>query len=260
MPKERKNPVKSDEFYYDLSDHEREKAVSFLLGSILKSRCNLKEKINSATPDDDVNVYLAHLLFAVTTSEYRQIANRYLSPYVSNVEKMIEETDDCYIKYFIYKVNADHLLLHLGIFGDLGDDAPRAHAVFQPGEKQYSGRAITYYDRAAYFNQRIYRKQTAVGMVLCKLSEKFDRYRDLLKATRRDYFHFASISTDDQFAGFVRSLTEFEREALLRTKRDEFLDVYGSWLRTKSDEDRTKLVRLTEELKKLDPEFRFELP
>ncbi len=259
MPKERKNSVKSDEFYYDLSDHEREKAVSFLLGSILKSRCNLKEQISPVTPDDDVNVYLAHLLFAVTTSEYRQIADRYLSPYISNVEKMIDETDDYYIKYFIYKVNADHLLLHLGIFGDLGDDAPRAHAAFQPGEKQYSGRATTYYDRAAHFNHRIYRKQTAVGSVLSKLSERFDRYRDLLRATRKDFFHFTNTSTDEQFAVFVHSLTEFEQEALLKNKRDEFLDVYGSWLRTKSDEDRAKLVKLTEELKKLDPEFRFEL-
>lgn len=260
MPQERKRYVKNDEYYYDLTDGEREKAVSFLLGSLLKSQCNIGEDPALTVQDEAVNIYLAHLLFAVTTSEYSQIAGRYLSPYVSDIEKMIEDTDDSHIKYFIYKVNADHLLIHLGIFRDLGDDAPRAHAVFKPGEKQYCGRATTYYDRAAYFNHRIYRKQTAVGSVLCKLSERFDHYRDLLRATRKDFFHFANTAADEQFASFLTSVNHFELETLLRVKHDEFLDVYGAWLKTKSEEHRVKLTKLVEELKKLDPAFRFELP
>ncbi|MBI4430129.1 MAG: hypothetical protein HY587_00255 [Candidatus Omnitrophica bacterium] len=252
--------MKNDEYYYDLNDREREKAVSFLLSSLIKTRCQISNGVPSSPQDEDVNIYLAHLLFAITTPDYRHVSEKYLSPYVSEVEKMIDEADDGYIKYFIYKVNADHLLVHLSIFSDLGDDAPRVHAIFRPGERQFSGRATTYYDRAAYLNHRIYRKHTAVGSVLCKLSLHFDRYRDLLKATRKDFFHFSSTAADEQFAHFVTSLNTFEKDGMLRNKRDEFLDVYGSWLRSKSEEDRRKLAGLTEELKKLDPEFRFELP
>lgn len=252
----------NDEFYYSLSDHEKEKAVSFLLRALLKSRVALDETLEAskARMDEDVNIYLAHLMFAVTTAQYRQIAERYLSPYAADVEKMIDDADDQYIKYFIYKVNADHLLIHLGIFRDLGEDAPREHAVFATSERQYSGRATSYYDQAAHFNHRIYHKQTAVGAVLNKLAEGFPRYRDLLRVTRRDFFHFSNTVADEKFSRFVSEVDEFEHTSALRTKQDEFLDLYGAWLKAPTEELRSKIEQLSQEIKKLDPNFWFNLP
>jgi len=249
-----------DEFYYDLGEGERERAVAFLLKSLLKSKTAGGGLSDAADRDEDVNIYLAHLMFAVSTPRYRQIADRYLSPYSGEVQQMIQEADDHYIKYFIYKVNADHLLIHLSIFCDLGEDAPRTHTLFHTGEEKYSNRATAYYGQAAHFNQRIYRKQTAVGAVLGKLADRFEEFRDVLKAMRRDYFHFVNTLSDKQFADFVKDADDFEHASRLKIKQDEFLDLYGAWLKTRDDELRGRIQELSRELKELDPGFRFEMP
>lgn len=250
----------SNESYYDLNDHDQDKAVAYLLKSLLKGRAQLSGNPALKEGDEDVNVYLAHLMFAVTTPRYRNIAERYLSPYAGDVNRMIDEANDYYIKYFIYKVNADHLLVHLGIFQDLGEEAPRSHAIFTPNEQQYCGRATSYYDQAAHFNHRIYRKETAVGTVLGKLAEDFDLYRDLLRITRRDFMHFTNTSTDEQFAHFVKQLGEFEKFKKLQSMQDEFLDLYGAWLKTRSGELHGKIIRLSQDINKVDPDFHFEMP
>lgn len=252
--------MKQDSYYFDMNEHARERAVGFLLRSLLRSKLALLEPLDPVSHDEDVNIYLAHLMFAIATPEYHQVADRYLSPYNVEVEKMIEGADDAYIKYFIYKANADHLLIHLGIFQDLKDDAPRSHAMFQVNGGDYSGRATTYYDMAAQLNQRIYRKQTAVGTVLLKLSERFDRYCDILKATRRDFFHFTNTVSDEQFASFMRELDRFEHTALLKSKQDEFLDLYKAWSENKNAELFERLKNLSQEIRKLDPYSKFIFP
>ena len=50
--------------YFDLKKQERDAAVGYLLGNILHARqaCNIPS--NEKKFDEDVNIYMAHLLFA----------------------------------------------------------------------------------------------------------------------------------------------------------------------------------------------------
>ncbi len=56
---------------------------------------------------------------------------------------------------------------------------------------------------------------------------------------------------------FFDHLNAFEKELHLKSKQDEFLDAYNSWMHTKSDIEKEKINSLAKELTELDPNFKF---
>jgi len=242
--------------YFDIPKQERDSAIAFLLEALLKSRLACGESHASAGDvDGDVNIYLAHLLFAASLTEYQKTIQRYLSTNISEMADLLDKNEDRIVRYFIYKVNADHLLVHLGIFQDLENEAN----VFGKSEKQYASMAQNYYTQAADYNQRIYRKQTAIGSVLVKLADRFGCYQKILRVTRKEFFHFSTQFRDEHFLKFCSGLKKYEREKAVSEVRDRFLDCFVEWKRTQSDDARVKLLEVAEELKRLDPDFKFHL-
>ncbi len=246
--------------YFDLSKQERDSAISFLLNSLLKAREASHQPSNKTSFDEDVNVYLAHLLFANSFSDYQDMVNKYLTINVSELMELLEQHPDKVTRYFIYKINADYLLVHLGIFRDLNPSQPHP---FKKTEKQFIEMAQDYYDQASVCNHQIYRKKTAVGDVLHKLSSNFQNYQEILKLVRDDFFHFVN---------WVRSHEEARKKVVIEPplldapdpvnfeqKQNEFLDIYGEWLNTKSEELIPVLIRLADELHRLDPKFGFDV-
>src|SRR3990167_3204181 len=139
--------------YFDIPKKERESAISYLLTSILKSRELVGMPSNQVEFDEDVNIYLAHLLFAASLPDYQKAIERYLSTNISELTELVERNDDRIVRYFIYKVNADHLLVHLGIFQDL----EAGKHLYGKSNEQYASMGQNYYRQAADYNQRIYR-------------------------------------------------------------------------------------------------------
>ncbi|OGW90152.1 MAG: hypothetical protein A3A73_01785 [Omnitrophica bacterium RIFCSPLOWO2_01_FULL_50_24] len=241
--------------YFDIPKQERESAISFLLQALLKSRdaCELSREKDSDL-DDDVHIYLAHLLFAASLPDYQDAVKRYLSKNVSDMAELIEENDDRIVRYFIYKVNADHLLVHLGLFQDL----ERGINAFAKSQEQYVSMAQNYYVQAADHNQRIYRRETAIGSVLGKLSRQFKRYQKILRFARKEFFHFANQFQDLNFIKFCEELGHYEAEHTLTEARDHFLDCFVEWNRTKNPSLHERLLNAAERLKRLDPSFAFQ--
>lgn len=242
--------------YFDITKQERDSAIRYLLGAILKSRSENNFPSNYYTFDEDVNVYLAHLLFAVSLPEYHEMAEPYLSLETSDVLKWVRATEDRTIRYFIFKVNADHLLVHSTIFDDLSRKTH--HKIFRRSAKHYSELAKLYYDQAAAYHKRIYRKRTGVGEVLEKLSRYFEAYQDLLKTVRREYFDFVTSFRDQAFLEFTKQLKQFENDFQRKIKLDEFLDLYAHWLETKNPALRKSIEEVVGELRHLDPHFSFD--
>lgn len=242
--------------YFDIPKQERDSAIAFLLDALLKSKraCELATSSDDEF-EEDVNIYLAHLLFAASLPDYQKAIQRYLSTNVSELAELVERNDDRIVRYFIYKVNADHLLVHLGIFQDLEG----GNHLYGKSDEQYASMGQNYYQQAAQYNHRIYRKQTAIGSVLGKLSHRFLRYQTILRFARKEFFHFANQFRDDQFLKFCTALEKYEREKLVMETRDRFLDCYGEWRHTKSPESREKLMEAIKELKRVDPSFTFQL-
>jgi hypothetical protein len=250
--------VKKDHcLYFEITKQERDSAIRYLLGAIIKCRKEEGMPSNHYTFDEDVNVYLAHLLFAVSLPEYHEMAEPYLSKESSDVLRWVGDTEDDTIRYFIFKVNADHLLIHTAIFDDLMHRARRR--LIRTSQGHYQELAKLYYDQAATYHRRIYRKKTGVGDVLSKLSHYFEIYQRLLKHVRREYFDFVNSFKDQAFRYFLEDLRNCENELKKKDKMDRFLDLYARWLETKNADLEQEINQIVSELKALDPHFDFGL-
>lgn len=245
--------MKDPYLYFDIGKQERDSAIRYLLDAILRSRNEMGVKNVIEEFDEDVNVYLAHLLFAIALPEYHELAEPYLSNESGDVLQWVQSTDDRTIRYFIFKVNADHLLVRLAVFDDLASK-PR-HGIFQRSEKHYTELGRLYYEQASNYHSRIYRKRTGVGEVLIKLARYFDTYSSLLRSVRRDYLHFVTRFRDQAFDHFMQELGRYEQESSKRVQMDYFLDLYSQWLRSHDPHCRFEMLRALGELRKNDPNF-----
>jgi hypothetical protein len=254
---DKQNEVNDSKLYFDISKQERDSAIRYLLGAIIKVRKEQNFPSNYYTFDEDVNVYLAHLLFAVSLPEYHEMAEPYLSLDTSDILRWVRATEDRTIRYFIFKVNADHILMHTAIFDDI--ESKKDKNLMKRSQKHFRELAQLYYDQAAQYHHRIYRKQTGVGEVLQKLARYFESYQALLKQVRREYFGFMNSFRDQAFNHFMTEVTSYEKESEKRRKLDEFLDLYARWMQTRQNGLDSELLRRVEELKKLDNAFTFDL-
>ena len=103
----KKKTTENQFIYFDMTANERDSALRFLLASIIKTKEEHPQLVRQAAMDEDVNVYLAHLMFAIALPEYHEMADPYLSKHSSDIMEWVKGTEDRTIRYFIYKVNAD---------------------------------------------------------------------------------------------------------------------------------------------------------
>src|SRR2546430_15983052 len=108
--------------YVDIKDSSRNVKPSyyFMMNCILYSRIETGLESNGGGYDEDVNVYLAHLLQSFGDPAYVDNSRKYLSKYDAEVFQRLATCSDARLKYMIYKTNADFLLVSVGIF----DQAP----------------------------------------------------------------------------------------------------------------------------------------
>jgi len=252
-----KNPKNTDNcLYFDISTQERDTALNFMLSSLLKVRKEEGFPSNHFVFDEDVNVYLSHLLFAVSLPEYHDMVAPYISNESSEILDWVRATEDKTIRYFIFKVNADRLLIHTAIFDDV--HARGKGKFFQRSPRYYQELARLYYDQAAVYHKRIYRKSTGVGEVLEKISKYYTFYQAMLCRVRRDYFSFVGSFRDQSFQHFLTELRDYERKTMAQSQADHFLDLYGAWMKSPTGRLREEIVRAARELEQIDPNFHFD--
>ncbi len=251
--------LKPPQLYFNLSSEDRDSAIFFLLESILKSRDQHKFLTVGKNSDEDVNIYLAHLLFAMSLPEYHDMADPFLSHNTQEVFEWVRETDDPTLRYFIFKVNADHLLTQSTIFNPDSFLAKR-FSLKQPKEDKSEDRlaAILYYNQAARCHEGMNNKKTGIGIVLEKLGAQFDAYKNILSGMKDDYFRLIDCFREQSFGYFVKSVNQYERKHLKDIKVEFFLDAYATWLKNKTPEMRERVLRLVEEIKSLDSGFVFD--
>ena len=79
MNEKKEQDPKAPYLYFSLSSEDRESAIYFLLESILKAKDQSHNLTRTLSFDEDVNIYLAHLLFAVSLPDYHDMADPFLS-------------------------------------------------------------------------------------------------------------------------------------------------------------------------------------
>jgi len=230
--------------YYPIPGSRPEGTFGAIVEMLLKARLQLQLEQNVRQYEEDVNTYLGGVLVSYIDPEYLTAVSEFLSKYDLDVHQLVLRAgaDRAQI-YWIYKANADDLLLTLGIFRQLGR---------QPRPEM--DRIRRYYQCASECQKRIYGKSTAVAEIQAKLAEDTGRYVSILAQARKEYLHFVQQVGADQLKEFSRQV---EQELPVLAKRDELLDAYAAWMRQPADLSvRERLRLLAEELRRMDPEFK----
>ncbi len=240
----------------------------FVMKCLLYSRMETGLVSNKDYYDEDVNVYIAHLLNSFINPEYVQRASKYLSKYDTEVFKRLESSKDARLKYTLYKTNADFLLISLGIFDNPQAFDPvnpsnvmsAAKRSMQPSEEAYIGRGKTYYRFAYTYSQQIHNPQAAITEVMEKLSSGFEKYVRILAHMRGEYLNLMDRLSRGEIFHLERRVDVFQKREDLKDKQDRFLDLYMEWKRSGSEETREKIEQLVDEIRSMDPSFSFEFP
>ena len=247
--------------YVDLKETSRDLQPTyyFMINCLLYSRMETGLVSNQDYYDEDVNVYLAHLLHSFINPEYVEQSKKFLSKYDTDVFRRLASSSDSRLKYLIYKTNADFLLVSIGIF-----DNPAAAAAhkskLQPSEEAYIGRGKTYYHFAVSYAQQVHRRNQGAAEVLEKLSVGFDKYIRILSHMRGEYMDLLKRFSHGEVYHLERSVDEASQQELLRVKQDELLELYSAWKNEPTLERVARLERVVSEIRQLNPAFKFELP
>jgi len=241
----------------------------FMMKCLLYSRMETGLVSNKDYYDEDVNVYIAHLLNSFIHPDYLERARPYLSKYDTEVFRRLATSRDARLKYTLYKTNADFLLVSLGIFDnpelnfEAGTAAPGAtlerHRL-RPTEEAYVGKGRTYYRFAYSYSEQLYGRHTAISEVLEKLSTGFDKYLRILTHMRGEYLNLLRSLSRGEIYHLERVVDESQREQTVKEKQDRLLDLYLEWKQTRDVKLKTRMEELQREIAEMVPDFRFHAP
>jgi len=232
----------------------------FMLNCLLHSRVNIGIESNSEVYDEDVNVYLAHLLNAHIDPRYLLRVSRYVASTDAAVATSVEATADFRNRYETYKANADFLLMAVSVF-DLYDE-PRhscSHHLRIP-KQVYIGRAALYYSMASSYATKLARGESSIAGTLLKISEGIDEYVTILSYMRGQYLDFIKRYSPGEMFHLDRALEEIEKDETIEQMRNEFLDTYHAWMKTGGTELKRRLEEQAKLLREVDPTFEFTPP
>ncbi len=233
----------------------------FVLSSLLRSRIDCGFESDAAQHDEEVNVYLVHLLADLVTTPAKSLPGdlRYI-----DVFERIKNSQDPRFKGEVYRTSADRLLVSTGIFTETPFTAQNGERVFVRPARARIGRGKTYYHFAAMFHSRTRSRSVALARILDRLSVDFERYVEILFHMRGEYFHLYSRLSDDSILALQSGAPEDGGEPDVRTEvertRDDFLDAYWAWHHAPTAAHRTALLGAVERLRAVDPLFTFDLP
>ena len=140
-------------------------------------------KANEMEYEEDVNQYITLVLAELVNPKSLALSNQYLVSLESDAGRIATDMEECSKKYFVYKVNADFLLLNLGLFNPDTNILGTA----------YFDKAEFYYFSAASSLKAIKGGRSGQSDVLEKLSLKFGKYVGILRHMKNSADNFLSF-------------------------------------------------------------------
>jgi hypothetical protein len=119
------------------------------------------------------------------------------------------------------------------------------------------GRGQTYYHFAFSYSKRLPGVGETISDVLEQLSKGFEKYVTILTYMRGEYFDIVQRLSDGEIYHLMRSVEESGKRLKLERKQNEFLDAYMNWRNMGTEEARSRVVSIAEELRSLDPTFTY---
>ena len=162
-------------------------------------------KQNDLKYDEDVNQYITLTLADLANPQTLPLINKYLVSLESDIGREAVNFEDRARTYLAYKINADFLLLNLGLLNP--DSNLLGDAYFDKGE--------TYYYSAASSLKAIKGGRSGLSDVMEKLSCRFGKYVEILRAMKNQHENYFSFHVRIPDA----ELRQFEKELAVEASR-----------------------------------------
>ncbi len=154
-------------------------------------------KQNNLEYEEDVNQYISLMLAEMVNPKSTVLARQYLVGANSDAGQIAIDLKLQSQKYQVYRINADFLLFHLGLFSSdtniLGD--------------KYFDKGESYYNAAACSLRNARGGRSGLSDVLEKLSLKFGKYVEILRYMKNqssNYFSFHFRFSDEDMTRFQK--------------------------------------------------------
>ena len=232
----------------------------FMLNCLLHSRVHTGIESNSVVHDEDVNVYLAHLLNAHIDPLYIERAAHYVATDDAALCRMVEGSADLRHRYMVYKSTADFLLMSVAVFDLFEARRPNRISAFHTPTEVYIGRAASYYAVASSMAAKLEGGACAISATLRKLSDGIENYVRILSYMRGQYLGFIHRYSSGELFHLDRTIEEIRKQEAIELLRDEFLDIYHAWLKTRLPDLADRLREQAGRLREIDPTFEFTPP
>ena len=157
-------------------------------------------KQNNLEYEEDVNQYISLMLAEMVNPKSTVLAKQYLVGTNSDAGQIAIDLKLQSQKYKVFRINADFLLLHLGLFSSetniLGD--------------KYFDKGGSYYNAAACSLRNARGGRSGLSDVLDKLSLKFGKYVEILRYMKNqssNYFSFHFKFSEKEIIQFQEQLS-----------------------------------------------------
>ena len=213
-----------DADYIDLQNGEREPLFFFMLNAYLCSRIDIEQESDE---DEEVNVYIAHLLHSLVDGTFYTENAEVLADAPYDVFSKVEQSESDRHKLKVYRTNADHRLVAHGLFSGFGNHQGLYRKSTTPQES-YLEQAQQYYGWAACFSERLPRHK-GLAAALHKLARDFEVYQSVLSHMGTTYFGLMDRLSPGEVFHLEREAHEGAKPALREGALDRMLDAYSLW-------------------------------
>lgn len=231
----------------------------FLMRCLLGAREQASRPSNDAGFDEDVNVYLVGLLTSLMGADYHDRLRRYHFRWDQDLAREVASAADPRFTYEVYRTNADHLLVGIGLLHHVEGAARPGLPHLHREREEFSGRGSTYYALASSSLRRLRRRSTGTEVAMEKLGARFEDYARVLGHLRTAYFHFSARLSEARIFHLLRP-AETDPARAQSEAYDAFLDAFSAWKAQPGPQSLDELRTRVQTVRELDPEFRFRLP
>ncbi len=236
-----------------------QEAYFFMMNALLHSRMEAGFPSNDDCFDEDVNVYLAGLLASLVYPLREADRTRGTPCGDASLFEAAGAAAGTRERFDLYRRAGDSLLVSLGIFKNARSRRPDSVPHLALSDAAHIGRGKAYYAIARAYAAQIHRRNTAIGEVLGKLSDNFERYLGVLSLMGGEHLNIFKQLSQGELYHLESAPRPVERSADLAARYDRFLDRYSVYLRDKSASARDALVAAVEGVREMDPSFSFDL-
>jgi hypothetical protein len=225
-----------DVAYLDLKTREQETMFFFAFNAFLCSRLDTDQDSDG---DEEVNVYMAHLLLSLVDGRFYTEHAEVLGSTPAEVFAKAEQEDTPRHKLQVYRANADHRLVSFGLFSGSGERQSLYRQTFA-NPAGYLEEAQQYYHWAALFGNRLPARYQGLALALAKIATNFETYCAVLTHLSTTYLRLMPRLSSGEVFHLEREAHQAAQPYIREEALNRLLDAYNHWQTQKTPEARRR--------------------